>query len=67
MLNGQMQASIGSGVPCITPLPANPTQLKRKVRDMEAQALKLNDRVIELEVAVQHKNALIDKHLCTTH
>jgi hypothetical protein len=64
VLNGQMQASIvGSGVPCITLLPANPTQLKRKVRDMEAQALKLNDRVIELEVAVQHKNALKDKHL----
>jgi hypothetical protein len=60
-----MQASIGSGVPCITPLPANPTQLKRKVRDMEAQALKLNDRVIELEVAVQHKNALIETP--TTH
>jgi hypothetical protein len=32
---------------------------------MEAQALKLNDRVIELEVAVQHKNALIETP--TTH
>ena len=59
MLNGQMQASIGSGVPCITLLPANPTQLKRKVRDMEAQALKLTDKVIELEVVLKNKNETI--------
>ncbi len=41
----------------------NPRQLKRKVRDMEAQALKLTDKVIELEVALKNKNETIDKHL----
>jgi len=52
-------ASAGSA-PCITPLPnsqdanMNPRQLKRKVRDMEAQALKLTDKVIELEVALKN-------------
>jgi hypothetical protein len=65
-LTGSTQASAGS-VPCITPLPtkqhASINQLKRKVKDMESQALKWNDRVIEMEVAVQNKDALIDKHL----
>ena len=41
----------------------NPRQLKRKVRDMEAQALKLTDKVIELEVALKNKKETIDKHL----
>ena len=55
--------------PCITPLPnsqdanMNPRQLKRKVRDMEAQALKLTDKVIELEVVLKNKNETMDKHL----
>ena len=54
---------------CITPLPnsqdanMNPRQLKRKVRDMEAQALTLTDNVIELEVALKKKNETINKHL----
>jgi hypothetical protein len=30
---------------------------------MEAQALKLMDKVIELEVALRNKNETIDKHL----
>ncbi len=38
-------------------------QLKRKVRKMETQVLNMNDRVIELEVAVKQKDALIDKYL----
>ncbi len=51
-------------MPCITPLPTtDQRQLKRKVKEMEAQALKMNDRVIGLEVAVQQKDLLIDKHL----
>jgi hypothetical protein len=41
----------------------NPRQLKRKVRDMETQALKLTDKVIKLEVALKNKNETIDKHL----
>ncbi len=41
----------------------NPRQLKRKVRDMEARALKLTDKVIELEVGLKNKNEIIDKHL----
>jgi hypothetical protein len=54
---------------CLTPLPnlkdanINPPQLKQKVRDMEAQALKLTDKMIELEVALKNKNETIDKHL----
>ena len=61
---GLTQASVGSGVPCITPLPTtDQRQLKQKEREMEAQALKMNDRVIGLEVAVQQKDLLIDKHL----
>ena len=61
---GLTQASVGSGVPCITPLPTtDQRQLKRKVKEMEAQALKMNDRVIGLEVAVQQKDLLIDKPL----
>ena len=56
-------------MPCITPVLNNqdasmyPRQLKRKVRKMETQALNMNDRVIELEVAVKQKYVLIDKHL----
>jgi hypothetical protein len=54
---------------CITLIPnsqdanMNPRQLKRKVRDMKAQALTLTDKVIELEVALKNKNETIDKHL----
>jgi hypothetical protein len=54
---------------CITLLPnsqyanTNPRQLKQKVRDMEAQALTLTDKVIELEVALKNKNGTINKHL----
>jgi hypothetical protein len=63
-LAGLIEVSVGSGVPCITPLPtSNQRQLKRKVREMEAQALKMNDRVIELEVALQQKDLLINKHV----
>jgi hypothetical protein len=67
-LAGLTQAS-AEYVPCITPLPnnqdtsINPMQLKRKVRKMETQVLNMNDRVIELEVAVKQKDALIDKYL----
>ena len=51
-------------MPCITPLPTtDQRQLKRKVKEMEAQALKMNDRVIGLEVAVQQKDLLINKYL----
>ena len=63
-LAGLIEVSVGSGVPCKTPLPtSNQRQLKRKVREMEAQALKMNDRVIELEVAVQQKDLLIYKNV----
>ena len=54
---------------CITPLcnlkdaNINPLQLKRKESDMEAQALKLTDKVIDLEVVLKNKNATMDKHL----
>ena len=57
-------------LPCITPLPMKPRdvilQLKRKVNDMESQALKWNDRLIELEVFVKQKDSVIEKHIKRT-
>jgi hypothetical protein len=37
------------------------SQLKRKIEDMENQATAVNDRVIELEVAVREKDVMINK------
>ena len=57
-------------LPCITPLPMKPhdviLQLKRKVKNMESQALKWNDRLIELEVSVTQKDSVIEKHIKRT-
>ena len=39
-----------------------PRQLKRKVKNMETQALNMTDSVIEFEVAVKQKDVLIDKY-----
>jgi hypothetical protein len=63
---GLTRTSEGS-LPCITPVPMKRhdiiLQLKRKVKDMESQATKWNDRLIELEVSVKQKDSVIDKHL----
>jgi hypothetical protein len=64
LISAKLIPSSGSVItPCTIKQRDTMNHLKRKVKEFETKEVKWNDRVIELEVAVQQKDAVINKHI----